>query len=302
MEEPCLPSSVLCIFILVLAVKFFLKKGKQHQNLPPSPPALPIIGHLHLLKQPIHRTFYDLSQKHGPIFSLKLGPRQAIVVSSSSLAEECLSKNDIVFANRPSYPSGSHLTYNHTTMAAAPYGDYWRNLRRIGSIEIFSSSRLNTFLDLQKDEVKRLLRRLYGVSKHGFAKVELRPLFMDLTFNIIMRIVAGKRYYGEEEDYNLGEEAEEAKEFKEIVTEFFKCTETTNPADIFPLLRFLDYTGFENRCIRISKRLDLFMQALIDKHRNCKDGNTLIGRLLTLQQSQPEVYTEEIIKRLIQVN
>ncbi|KAK1588664.1 hypothetical protein Q3G72_025662 [Acer saccharum] len=74
----------------------------RRKNLPPSPrPSLPILGHLHLLKHPMDRTFHDLAKKYSLIFSLQFGSLLMGVVSSASAAKECFTKNDIVFANRP---------------------------------------------------------------------------------------------------------------------------------------------------------------------------------------------------------
>nr|KJB08555.1 hypothetical protein B456_001G089000 [Gossypium raimondii] len=128
------------------------------KNLPPSPPSLPVFGHLHLLETLDFRFYHRLSQKHGPVFSLRLGSQLFVVVSYSVLAEECFTKNDIILANRP--------------------------------------NRLNSIITVRKDEVQRLLVRLSRDSRRGFAKVELKSMLNDLTFNNIMRMVAGKRYYG----------------------------------------------------------------------------------------------------------
>ena len=70
------------------------------------------------------------------------------------------------------------------------------------------------FLGIRKDEIKHLLRRLGRDSRDNFANVELKSLFSELTFNIITRMVAGKRYYGEGADF------EEAKHFREIIRKF----------------------------------------------------------------------------------
>lgn len=286
--------SLFGFFLLVLAVKFLLPTGKKRKNLPPSPPAIPIIGHLHLLKQPIHRTLENLSRKYGPIVFLRFGSRSVILVSSPSLAEECFTKNDINFANRPPFLNGKHLHYNFTTVASANYGDHWRNLRRICAIEIFSSSRLNSSSGIRRDEIKHLARRLQQVSNTGFAKVDLRSMFTDLTFNIVMRMIAGKRYYGE--DVNL---IEEAKKFKETMQEYADLGGLTNLADVFPIFQSVDYNGFVKKCVGLSKRMDLILQGLVDEHRRDRDRNTMINHLLTLQDSQPEYYTEDIIKGLI---
>ena len=76
MEDILLFSS-LTLFLLFIAFKFILKTRTRAKHLPPSPPSLPIIGHLHLIKKPLHRTLQALSQKYGNIFSLQFG-RQPI--------------------------------------------------------------------------------------------------------------------------------------------------------------------------------------------------------------------------------
>ncbi|TXG59353.1 hypothetical protein EZV62_013926 [Acer yangbiense] len=272
----------LSLLIFIIAFKFLLQiRSSKHKNHPPSPRALPIIGHLHLLKEPLHRTLQALSEKHGSVFSLRFGSRNVIVVSSSSAAEECLNKNDIVFANRPLLIMGKYLGYNNTTIALSPYGDHWRNLRRLSAVEIFSSSRLNMFLGIRRDEINILLEKLYGVSSNstGFAKVELRPM-----------------YYGEDDD-------EEAREFRELIKEMFEYGGASDPADFLPILEWFDYQGLVKRAVSIGKKTDSFLQGLIDEHRKAaaadESRNTMIGHLLVLQQSQPDYYTDEIIKGLI---
>ena len=101
-----IPYPILFFFALKL---FFQTKKRQYQNLPPSPPSYPVIGHLHFLKPPIHRTLQSLSTKYGPVFSLWFGSRRGVGISSSLAVEECFTKNDIVLANRPRFLMGKHL-------------------------------------------------------------------------------------------------------------------------------------------------------------------------------------------------
>ncbi|TYH95130.1 hypothetical protein ES332_A12G085900v1 [Gossypium tomentosum] len=283
--EEILIYSLLSALILWVATKLITSTHKNH---PPSPLALPILGHLHLLKEPLHRTLFTLSQKHGPIFSLKLGSRFLVVVSSPSTVQECFTKNDIVLANRPRFIMGKYVGYNYTTLGLAPYGDHWRNLRRLSTIEIFSSTRLNMFLDIRRDEVSRLLRRLYQVSADVFAKVELKSVFSELTFNIIMRMMAGKRYLGDEATQN----SDEGRPFREMIRELFE-------------LALVDYDRYIKRIKDLGSKTDELMQGMIHEHRSNKGDlnikNTMITHLLSMQESQPEYYTDEIIKGLIQV-
>ncbi|XP_034689407.1 cytochrome P450 81Q32-like [Vitis riparia] len=291
--------TALFIFCLIL-LKVFVRGRRRHGNLPPSPPPLPIIGHLHLVRGGgLHRTFRSLSEKYGPILFLQLGWQPTVIVSSPSVVEECFTKNDIVLANRPLFLLGKYLGYNFTALAWAGYGDHWRNLRRLSTLEVFSPSRLDLIVGIQKDEVKCLLQRLSPDSRDGFGKVELKSKFSELTFNIITRAVAGKRFYGEDVD------AEVSLNFRNLINEIFQSAEATNPADLLPIFRWIDYQGFERKMIEVSGKSDVFMQGLIDEHRSDRSSlesrNTMIDHLLSLQKSQPEYYTDEIIKGLIMV-
>lgn len=301
MEDTLLGSSWFVIFLLIAFTLWLLKRPK-HKNLPPSPPSLPIIGHLHLLKQPLHKTLGSFSQKYGPIISLRFGSLPVVIVSSPSSVEECFTKNDIVLANRPPLIMGKYLHYNFTTLATASYGDHWRNVRRISALNIFSTNCLNLFLNARRDEVRILLAKLYTVSGHDFCTVELRPMLTELTFNIIMRMITGKRHSGEN-----GPGMEKSRQFRETIADAFAYSGTSYIGDFLPILRWVDYDGFVKKARQLGKRTDMFLQGLIDENRNDKGGletrsNTLIGHLLSLQESQAEYYTDEIIKGLILVS
>ncbi|OMO70635.1 Cytochrome P450 [Corchorus olitorius] len=159
-------ASIFYYGVFFLFLYFATKSLIQNRGLPPCPAlSLPIIGHLHLIKKPLHRTLAQLSKRHGPILFLQFGSRPVIIVSSPSAAEECFTKNDVVFANRPRLLAGKHLGYDYTTLAWASYGDHWRNLRRMTSNEILSTNRVQKYLGIRMDEVRSLILRLYRKSK-----------------------------------------------------------------------------------------------------------------------------------------
>ncbi|KAL3726103.1 hypothetical protein ACJRO7_031058 [Eucalyptus globulus] len=290
------------LIIIALTHKFLrrLITRSPKKNHPPSPPSLPVIGHLHHLKKPVHQTLLALSRKYGPVLSLRFGVRPVIIVSSAPVAEECFTQNDVVLANRPKFIIGKYLGYNYTTVVLSPYGDHWRNLRRIGAVEILSSHRLDISYGIRKDEVKRLLRKLLGCqSSDGSARVELRGALTELTFNVMMRMMAGKRYYGEDVS-----DVEEAAMFRDIIKEIVKNSGSSYPGDFLPPLRWIDYGGYIKRIFKLGKKTDGFLQGLIDEHRQKKeseeDRKSMIDHLLVMQASQPEYYTDEIIKGFLQ--
>ncbi|RID77217.1 hypothetical protein BRARA_A00145 [Brassica rapa] len=284
---------VLPLALFLLAYKFIFTSKTQRFNLPPSPPySLPILGHHHLLKPPVHRLFQRLSKTHGPIFSLRFGSRRTVVISSSSLATECFTgQNDVLLSNRPCFLTAKYVAYNYTTVGTSPYGDHWRNLRRICSLEILSSNRLTNFLHIRKDEIRRMLTRLSREVANK--EIELEPLLSDLTFNNIVRMVTGKRYYGDEVHNE-----EEANLFKKLVADVNDCSGARHPGDYLPFLKIFG-GSFEKKVKAVGEAMDDILQRLLDECRRDKDGNTMVNHLLTLQQQEPEYYTDVTIKGLM---
>ncbi|KAA8537811.1 hypothetical protein F0562_027609 [Nyssa sinensis] len=293
---------------LLLSVLLIFKHFFHHKRkLPPSPLALPIIGHLHLIKKLLHQSLESLSSRYGPILFLQFGSSSVVVLSSPSVVEECFTKNDITFANRPLSMAGDHLTYNYTAFVWAPYGHLWRNLRRLTVIELLSSNSLQKSSLVREGEIHNLLCHLFKVSNNGTQKLELKYWFSLLAFNIMMRLVAGKRCVRDEV---AGMEA--GKQILDDLRGKFVSSSPLNICDFFPILRWLDYKGLKKSMIRLHKKRDEFLQGLIDefriktssstntnaiKHREKK--TTLIENLLSLQGSEPDFYSDDLIKSII---
>ncbi|XP_019419224.1 PREDICTED: isoflavone 2'-hydroxylase-like [Lupinus angustifolius] len=281
--------------ILLIIFKLFFKT-KTFKNLPPGPPPLPIIGNLNILEKPLHRFFQTMSKKHGNIFSLWFGTRLAVIIQSPTAFQECFTKNDLVLANRPRNLSGKHIFYNYTTVGSCSYGEHWRNLRRIVATDVLSSQRILSFSGIRKDETQRLILKLAKDSSSNFAQVELTSTFRDMTYNNMMRMIAGKRYYGEESELK---DIDEAKEFRETVTQLLQLAGVSNKADYLPFLKWFDFEGLNKKLMTTHKRFDTFVSALIKEQRSKEQReDSMIDHLLTLQESQPEYYTDQIIKGL----
>lgn len=295
-------AKMIDLFLLALIAGLvavaYLFRSQKKKNLPPSPIGFPVIGHLYLLKEPVHRSLRDLSRNLGNMFFLRLGSRRAVVVTSASAFEEFLSQqNDIVFANRPMATINEYMTYNNTIVSTAPYGDHWRNLRRLCTVEIFSAARLRESSEIRRDEVRALLRTIHVATSRGndyYVRLKLRPLLSGLTFDILMSMVAGKR-----------DQDEDAKEFRELISQAFEFGGVTYVGDFLPILKLFDFNGYVKGVKRLSLKLDKFFQKLVDEHRRNRGKteleNTMIAHLLSLQESEPEYYTDDIIKGLVMV-
>lgn len=130
----------------------------------------------------------------------------------------------------------------------------------------------------------------------------MKTLLFELTLNVMMRTIAGKRYYGESVA-----EVEEARTFQDIVKETFRMGPASNISDFLPFMKLLGTSDYEKKLIELQRKRDDFMQYLIEEHRKNmgKIGEdkikTMIEVLLKLQESEPDYYTDDMIRGLLLV-
>ncbi|CAA0816092.1 cytochrome P450- family 81- subfamily D-polypeptide 5 [Striga hermonthica] len=155
---------------------------------PPTPfPNLPLIGHIYFLitrPVPLHRALAQISCRRGAIVLLQLGSWPVLLISSPSAARDCLclSINDAAFADRPDLLNGRHFGYGFTSLAWAPYGHHWRNLRRISALELLSSRRLNASSGSRAHEARALVTKLAG---YGRGPPGLQALFFEYAYCVV---------------------------------------------------------------------------------------------------------------------
>ncbi|CAI0396374.1 unnamed protein product [Linum tenue] len=274
--------------------------------LPPSPTALPIIGHLHLLKPPLNLSLQTLLSRHGPILFLKFGRLPSLILSSPAAVEECFTKHDVVFANRPKSMSADHFTYNYRSYVWAPHGELWRALRRFSVSEIFGPRALLRSAAVRQQEVAALLRRLLaessGSSGGGDGKlVNLKFMLSILTVNVMMRVAVGWRCVEEEEAGT----AEERRKFQEFKDRFYPNLGLT-VCDFFPVLRAIGYGGIERKMVGLMKERDEYFRRLVDRvlaerrrRRRGEEVKSVAEILLSLRESDPGFYTDEVVHSTI---
>ncbi|MBA0870971.1 hypothetical protein Goshw_019570 [Gossypium schwendimanii] len=173
--------------ILLFSLLIWLKLAKRKTlNLPPSPPRLPIIGNIHQLGKLPHRSLRDLCRKYGSLLLLQLGYNPTVVVSSADIVKEIVKNHDIVFSNRPRTTAVDILFYGCKDMAFAPYGEYWRQVKKISVVELFSHRRVHSFQFVRDEEVELLINKIRSASLkgHNFGKLAKRLMILFTSFCI----------------------------------------------------------------------------------------------------------------------
>ncbi|GLJ45514.1 hypothetical protein SUGI_0958270 [Cryptomeria japonica] len=234
------------------------KSDKGELELPPGPRPWPLVGNLHLLGSLPHKALAELATKYGAIMFLRLGSVPTVVVSSPAMAKEFLKTHDLIFANRPPTSAGKYLAYQRRDVAQAPYGEYWRQIRKLCTIELLTAKRVESFRWVREEEVSVMVRSVWEESEHGVRFVNLRKQIFSVLLNIVCRMFAGRSY----SDHQLSG----GQSFSQMVAEVMHLCGVIVPRDFIPSLAFLDLGGYCRRMQAVNKVFDEFAEELIDEH------------------------------------
>ncbi|CAM8980025.1 unnamed protein product [Rhodiola kirilowii] len=271
------------LLLLIPAVTLLLRLTripKDGLNKPPSPPRLPIIGNLHQLDALIHRSLAKLAEKYGPVMLLHFGCEPTIIISSAAAAEDALKAHDAEFSGRPPMFCQAKFTYNYSAVSFAPYGEYWRQMRKTTTLELFSSKRVHSFGSVRATELTEMLESLAFSATKGEA-VNLGEKLFTLTASIMFKTAFGTSFKGSMMD---------DKGFEQLIHEAEGLLGTFAAADYFPYIGWVVdmLSGFHSRINRTFQRLDNFLQHLIEEHmksEKAKDAHEdIVDVLLRVQR------------------
>jgi ferulate-5-hydroxylase len=140
-----------------------------------------------MMDQLTHRGLARLSRQYGGLCHLQMRGLHVVVVSTPEIAREVLQVQDIVFANRPANVAIVYLTYDRADLGCANYGSFWRQMRKICVMKLFSRKRAESWASV-RDEVEFIIRQ---VLKKTGEPVNIGELVFALTRSITYKAAFG---------------------------------------------------------------------------------------------------------------
>lgn len=247
-----------------MIIQNWWRKSKIPKKKLPGPWRLPIIGSVHHLTSGTpHRVLRNLSQKYGPIMYLQLGEVPTVVVSSPHMAKQILKTHDLTFASRSISMLGKILCYNCTDIAFSPYGDYWRQMRKLSILELLSAKMVKSFSSVRQDELSNLLS---SIDSMVGSPINLTDKILWFMNSVTCRSAFGKI-------------CKDRDELIMLIHRALSLSSGFELADLFPSKTFLHgISGMESKLMKARNKVDIFLDDIIKVHRgNRANGNSCNG-------------------------
>ncbi|RLM79496.1 ent-cassadiene C2-hydroxylase-like [Panicum miliaceum] len=298
MEDKLLLAVAVAVVLVALSWRLIRPSlaAKPKLNLPPGPWMLPVIGSLHhLVSSPLlFRILRELAKKHGPLMTLRLGEVPALVASSVEAAQAILKVHDTSFADRFTPATFATVAYGGTNLILSPYGERWRQLRKIVVQEMLTTTRVQSFKHIRQEEVARFLQGMAASAAAGTA-VDFSKAVSKLINDAFLRECVGSRCKYQDE-------------YLDAVHTATQLASGITIADLYPSSRIMQMLGTAPRKgLACRRRFDRILKQIIQEAKEameCGDKTaheSFVSLLLRLQKdgSMPIPLTNETIIALM---
>ncbi|KAL1212612.1 Cytochrome P450 71B14 [Cardamine amara subsp. amara] len=269
---------IIIVFSLFASIIIAKNTRKTTKNLPPGPPRLPIIGNLHQLGSKPQRSMFKLSQKYGSLMSLKFGNVSTVVASTPETVNDVLKTFDLDCCSRPYLTYAARITYNLNDLAFSPYSKYWREVRKLTVVELYTAKRVKSFRHIREEEVASFvdfIKQSASLEK----SVNLNKKLVKLSGSVICRVGFGITLEGSKLENT----------YDEVLKGTMEVLGSFAAADFFPIIgKFIDrITGLHSKCEKVFEAMDAFFDQAIKHHledESIKDD--IIDLLLKMERGE----------------
>ncbi|XP_031498215.1 cytochrome P450 78A3-like [Nymphaea colorata] len=230
--------------------------GRPNRNGIPGPRGLPVLGSIGLMRGLAHRKLAAAAELGATrLMAFSMGSTRAIVTCHADVAKEILQGS--AFADRPVKESAHGLMFDRA-IGFAPYGAYWRGLRRIAAGHLFCPRQIDASESVRLEIAGRMCGRIADRSGTRFF---VRDILRRASLDNVMACVFGR-------DYKLDELDSEATELREMVQEGYDILGKLDLADHLPFLAFFDFQNIRQRCSRLAPKVHRLVGKIIEEHRS----------------------------------
>ncbi|XP_025098705.1 cytochrome P450 2U1-like [Pomacea canaliculata] len=255
---------------------------RRSAGLPPGPgPALPLIGHLHLLSKDPRQQFASWRRRYGDVFSLYVGSQLVVVLNGYKVIKDALVKHADVFSDRPHIYLTDYISKNKGVVASS--GVLWKEQRKV-SLEILREMGMgkNVLAEKIHEEVREYVK---AVAAHQGKSFDPKDMTHVSVSNNICSVVFGTRYAYDDPTF---------LNYISTMDENFKLINKATALDFVPLLKYLPGDMFNTKVIM--KNVNYIQDTFLKPHLKSHSKNFSRGT------DQVSDFTEGYLREMNKVN
>lgn len=261
-------ETITTLFVTFLVIHFMVVYQRR-LHLPPGPWPWPIVGNLSVLHGLAHRKLMKLAARYGGLMYIQLGEKPCLVVSTAAVAKDLFRTHDATFSSRPRKLVLDVLTGGtYRSLPVAPYGHYWRQLRRLANTQLFSPATHASHERIRNAEVHNMMRLLVGEARNG-NPIDLKNWLTGMTSNNMTMMLTNNRFF------DVRNKNEEKRRYDDVLRRSIDANGAMIISDYVPSLTFITkWQGWEPYLLGLQRRGREIAHKVIevDKHRQRTAG------------------------------
>ncbi|MCL7047301.1 hypothetical protein MKW94_020498 [Papaver nudicaule] len=266
---------------------------------PPVVPGLPVIGNALQLKDKIvTKIFANWAEIYGPIYSIKVGASNIVVLNSTDVVKEALvTKFSSISKRKLSYAMkvlGTHI------LVTSDSNEYHKMARKHAVTHMMGSGPQRRHRAHRDIMIDNIVRRLHAHAKENPLKsVNFRMIFQTELFGLALKQALGMDVTSSKYIEGLGETLSRDEIYKVLVLDPLTQGTEVKWRDFFSYLRWVPNKSYEMLIGRTDTRRQEVMKTLIEEQQKRISSGEVINCYLDWLMANGKTFTKTQMSMLI---
>lgn len=202
-----------------------------------------------------------------------------MIISSADVAKVVMRAHDANFANRPKLIVAKDVFYDYSDIGLAPYDEYWRQVRKLATLELLTVRRVQSFRAIREEEATMFVESIAERAAQG-CSVNLSERVFGVMFDITSRTALNKK-------------GKDQEAFRALITLMSKLLSGFSIADLYPSIKLLHSIGGLKKSVKkIVDESNRILDPIIQEHKSNMiqgkvDQEDLVDVLLKFHKEDP---------------
>ncbi|OIW09324.1 hypothetical protein TanjilG_01295 [Lupinus angustifolius] len=277
-------------------------RNNNNSKLPSVPvvPGVPVLGNLLQLKEKKpYKTFTNMAQNYGPIYSIRTGASTLIVLNSTLLAKEAMVTRYPSISTRKLSNALNILTYDKCMVAMSDYNEFHKSVKRHILANVLGPNAQKRHRLHRETMMENIVTKFHEHVKTTYdLAVNFRKIFVSELFGLALKQAVGSNVesiYVEE----LGSTISKEDLHKILVVDPMEGAIEVDWRDFFPYLKWIPNRSVEMKVQKMHFHRTAVMNALLKEQKKRVASGEAVNCYFDHLLSEAKELTEEQLAMLI---